>query len=391
MGLFSNLFGSLRHPKINGFWKTLTAYTPSFNTWRGDLYESELCRSAMDARARNISKLKIQVQGTAKPFLQTKLRLGPNQWQTWGQFLYRLSTILDIQNTAFIVPVLGSYGDVTGIYPILPSRCEIVDVSGEPWLRYKFSTGDVAAIELASVGIMTKYQYQDDFFGSSNTALNETMSLIEIQNQGITEGIKNSATYRFMAKLGNFSKSEDVAKERKRFSEENLQSDSDAGGLLLFPNTYNDPKQIISRPYTIDAAQMEYIRTNVFNYFGVNSDILQNKAFGDAWSAFYEGCIEVFSVQLSDVLTKMLFTDRERAQGSFIIATANRLQYMSNTDKLNVSSQMADRGLFTINEIRDIWNMDPLPDGDKTIARGEYKETGSADPADPAEEDKKDD
>ena len=177
MGLFSNLFGSLRHPKINGFWKTLTAYTPSFTTWRGDLYESELCRSAMDARARNISKLKIQVQGTAKPFLQTKLRLGPNQWQTWGQFLYRLSTILDMQNTAFIVPVLGSYGDVTGIYPILPSRCEIVDVSGEPWLRYKFSTGDVAAIELASVGIMTKYQYQDDFFGSSNTALNETMSL----------------------------------------------------------------------------------------------------------------------------------------------------------------------------------------------------------------------
>ena len=218
---------------------------------------------------------------------------------------------------------------------------------------------------------MTKFQYQDDFFGENNLALNPTMELINIQNQGIAEGVKSSATFRFMAKLNNFTKAEDLAKERKRFTRENLQGE---GGVLLFPNTYSDIQQIKSSPFVVDAEQMNTIRKNVFDYFGVNEDVLQNKTYGDAWSAFYEGAIEPFAIQFSDVVTKMLFTERERASGSFLMATANRLQYMSNAEKLNVSAQMADRGIMNRDEIRQIWNLPPLPDGQGQAytIRGEY-------------------
>lgn len=349
------------------------------------MYESELVRAAIHSRATHISKLSVQVQGAAKPKLQTKLRTGPNEWQTWGQFLYRLSTILDVQNTAFIVPVQDYFGEASGIYPVLPSQCEIVDVSGEPWLRYQFQNGGHAAVEFNSCGIMTKFQYTDDFFGEDNSALTPTMELINIQNQGISEGVKSAATFRFMARLNNFTKPEDLANERKRFTRENLQGE---GGVLLFPNTYSDIQQIKSNPFVVDAEQMNAIKENIYNYFGVNADILQNKAYGDAWSAFYEGAIEPFAVQFSDVSTKMLFSERERASGSFLMATANRLQYMSNTEKLNVSAQMADRGIMNRDEIREIWSLPPLPDGQGKAytIRGEYyllgadgSETGKGD------------
>ena len=140
----------------------------------------------------------------------------------------------------------------------------------------------------------------------------------------------------------------------------------------MFPNTYTDIRQITSSPYTVDDKQMEQIRTNVFNYFGVNEDVLQNKAFGDAWSAFYEGCLEPFAIQFSESMTRATFTERERAAGSEIIATSNRLQYLSNADKLAVSAQMADRGLMSINEIREIWNLPPVEGGDARTIRGEY-------------------
>ena len=52
--------------------------------------------------------------------------------------------------------------------------------------------------------------------------------------------------------------------------------------------------------------------------------------------------------------------------------TANRIQFMTNNDKLNYTSQMADRGLATINELRDVWNLPPIEGGDRLIARGEY-------------------
>ena len=378
MGLFDKIFGRAPKPvgKYEGSFVSLTGHRPHFTRWGGDVYEREIIRASINAIATNVSKLKVEVQGAARPALQNKLKHGPNQWQTWGQFLYRLETIRQIHNTAFIVPVYDELGEPSGIFTPLPDRCEIIEYGDTPYLRYKFSHGETAAIEMAYCGVLTKFQYRDDFFGENNHALIPTIDLIHIQNQGIQEGVKSAATYRFMAKVNNFSKVDDLKKERRRFTKENLREDG--GGILLFPNTYTDIKQVDTKPWVVDADQMEAIKANVYEYFGVNEDVLTNKAYGDAWAAFYEGVIEPFAIQFSEVMTKMLFTFREQSQGNYVMATANRLQYMSNADKLKVSAQMADRGLMSRNEIREIWNLPPLPPeiGDQLPIRGEYYTIG---------------
>ena len=387
MGLFDKLFGHLPKPRGNdgGVFKLLDGYTPRFTSRAGGLYESELVRSAIGIRATHMSKLQIDVQGAAKPALRARLKHGPNGFQTWGQFLYRLSTILDVHNTAFITPIWDEFGEISGIYAPMPSRCELVEYGGAPYIRYEFAWGEKAAVELASCGIMTKYQYRNDLFGEDNRALSPTMDLIDIQSQGIQEGVKSAATYRFMAQMSNFAKAEDMKKERKRFTEENFSKDAEGGGLLLFPNTYTNIKQVDVKPWVLDADQQKAIRENVFYYFGVNEDILTNKAFGDAWAAFYEGCIEPFSIQLSDVLTKMLYTLREQSQGNKVTATTNRIQYMTNADKLSVTQAFADRGMATIDELREIWNLPPLPNGlgKKIPIRGEYYDLGEKKPITP--------
>ena len=376
MGIFDFIFKNKPKPKgtYQGDFKLLTGYSPNFTRWGGDAYESEIVRAAIGVRATHISKLKVESQGSARRALQAKLKHGPNSIQTWSQFLYRLSTILDIHNTAFIVPVWDEYGEISGIYAPLPDRAKVVQYNGVPYLKYEFSWGETAAVELEYCGVMTKFQYRNDIFGESNQALYPTMELINIQNQGIGEGVKSAATYRFMAQLANFSSTEDLKKERKRFTEENFSRDADGGGLLLFPNTYKDIRQIDVKPWVIDADQMKAIKDNVYQYFGVNEDVLTNKAVGDSWSAFYEGAIEPFAIQFSEVLTKMLFTLREQSQGNKVIATANRIQYMTNKDKLDVTNGFADRGMATIDELREIWNLPPLPDGkgEAIPIRGEY-------------------
>lgn len=374
MGFFDIFFKKAPKPKgeYKGKFEMLNGYEPRFTSWGGELYESELIRSAINARAVHASKLKFESSGAARPALMGKLQKAPNQFQTWSQFLYRLSTVLDVHNTAFIVPIYDKYGEVSGVFCPLPANVEVVQYSDSAFLRYDFRWGERAAIELDLCGILTKFQYKNDLLGENNHALFPTMDLIHIQNQGIQEAVKSSATYRFYAQVNNFSKAEDLAKERKRFTEENFSKEAGGGGLLLFPNTYANINQVKSDPYTVEPDEMKLIEKNVYQYFMVNEDILTNKAFGDAWSAFYEGAIEPFAVQFSEVMTKMLFTLREQSQGNEIMLTANRLQYMSNADKLNVSSQMLDRGIMSINDIREIWNMPPVEGGDARIIRGEY-------------------
>ena len=374
--------------EARAFFKTLTAYAPVFTSWGGEIYESEIVRASIDARARHMSKLKIETMGSANPSLQARLKQGPNQWQTWSQFLYRTSTILDVNNTAFIVPVFDERMIITGVYSVLPASCTLIEYKGELWLRYQFSNGQVAAVEFKKCALLTKHQYEKDFFGDSNYPLNETMQLIHIQNQGIEEGVKNAATFRFMATLNNFSSAADLAKERERFTETNLATESKSGGFLLFPNTYKDIKQIDVRPYAVDAAQMKQIQENVFNYFGVNEAVLQNSAKAEELEAFFDGAIEPFAIQLSEAMTKMLFSERERAQGSYLIANANRLQYMSTTQKVQMAKELGDRGAIMIDEIRELFNYEPLPDGAGQVApiRGEYKATDELGGEDNADE-----
>ena len=376
MGLFEKLFPKKREKIDNGWtqFKTLTAYQPVFRTYRGAIYENELIRAAIDTRAKHISKLSVSLVGAAKPVLQTKLKQAPNPYQTWSQFLYRWSTILDVNNTAFIIPLFDEFGRVDGIYPLLPSRCSLVEYKGVPYVRYEFRNGQHAAIELDKVGVTTKFQYHDDVFGDRNDALIPTMRLIDIQNQGIEEGVKSSATFRFMAKLNNFSKSDDLVTERKNFSAKNLTADAEGGGLLLFPNYYTDIKQIDAHPFVIDDKQMKAIKDNVFSYFGVSEKVLQAAATDEELDAYWNTSIEPFAIQLAQVLTKMLFTSREQASGSRVDVSASRLQYMSVSHKISMARELADRGCMTIDEIRELFNYAPLPDGagDMVPIRGEY-------------------
>ena len=383
MGIFDWLFKNKPEPKgaYQGDYKLLTGYTPHFSRFGSNVYESEIVRAAIGIRATHISKLRVETQGSARRALQAKLKHAPNQFQTWSQFLYRLSTILDMHNTAFIVPVWDEYGEPSGIYAPLPTQAKIVQYGGVPYLRYQFTWGESAAVELEFCGVMSKYQYKNDFFGEDNHALFPTMDLISIQNQGIQEGVKSAATYRFMAQVNNFTNADDLANERKRFTAENLARDAEGGGLLLFPSTYKDIRQIDVKPWVIDAEQMKAIKDNVYEYFNVNEDILTNKAVGDAWSAFYEGAIEPFAIQFSEVLTKMLFTLREQSQGNKVTATANRIQYMTNKDKLEVTNGWADRGMASIDEMREVWGLPPLPDGkgEAIPIRGEYYDLRNGD------------
>lgn len=376
MGLFDAIFKNRpkENGKYEGTFRMLNGYTPHFTTFNGSVYESQLIRSAINARALHIAKLKVEFGGSARPILRAKLKHAPNQFQTWYQFLYRLSTILDIHNTAFICPVFDKFGEVSGIICPLPQRCEVIQYDKVPYLRYEFADGNKASIELSNCGVMTKFQYKDDLFGETNRALFPTIDLIDMQNQGIKEGVKSAATYRFWAQVNNFTKADDLAKERKRFTEENFSKDSEGGGLLLFPNTYQNINQVKAAPWVVDANEEKLIREYVFEYFNVNEDMLQSMAYGDKWTAIYEGVCEPFAIQFSEVSTKMLFTLREQTQGNYVMATANRLQYMSNKEKLEVSAQLADRGILNRDEVREIWNLPPIPDGEgqSYIIRGEY-------------------
>jgi len=393
MGMFEKIFGRKEQPaalKSAGTFKLLEGYTPVFTTWRGSIYESELIRASLDTWGRHAAKLKANIKGTANPVLQNRLKVRPNEFQEWSQFLYQTATVLGVRNNVFLVPTRNEKGETNGMINIIPEDWELIDYRDEPYIRFTLSSNKKRAEKLADVGIMTRFQYRSELFGENNEAMRPVLDLIEMQRQGIKEGIKNGATYRFSAQSDNWATDDDLGKEMERFNAATFGNKKTSGGVILFPNTYNNVQQLKQEAYKVDAEQERLIKENVYDYFTVNEDVIQGKAFGDSWLAFYESFVEWFAIQLSEVCSGMHYTDRQReAYGNGIFFSSNRLQYMSNADKLSAVSQLSDRGLITRNEGREILNLPPLPEpyGNQIPARGEYYDvTNPPEDKTPAEE-----
>lgn len=374
MGLFDSIRKKEKiESKVQNYFQTLTAYSPTFTTFEGSIYEMELTRAAIHSFATHCSKLKPEVKGSNNQAFERMLQYKPNALMDTKKYLYRLATIYAIENTAIIAPLFDrSYEKIAGFYPLATSKARIKDIEGIKYIRYEFEPGNYGAFRLDEAGIMNQFQYKNELFGENNACLYPTLELINTNNQGIIEGVKSSATLRFLAKLAQTLKAEDLEKERKRFVGSNFNA-SNAGGVLLIDAKYDDVKQLATNQYTVDAAQMSQIKENVFNYFGTNEKILQNNFTSDEWGAYYEGKIEPFAIEASLVHTNMTFTPHEIAFGNEIMFTANRLQYASNKEKLDIVTQLFDRGFLTHNQGLDVFNMANIGEiGDKRYIRKEY-------------------
>ena len=376
MGILSNILG--RKPKdaaaktsASPYFQTATEYCPVFTTPNGQVYEEALTRAAIEKFAALSSKLKPEVIGTAKPKVHRAIKTTPNEYMSWPTFIKRVATVLLTDTTAAIVPSFTDRMEVNGLFPLKFDLCEIVEYKGEAWARFTVRSGDVLAIELSKVCLLTRFQYESDFFGGSNNALAPALKLLDYQRQANEQAVKNGAKIQFIGQVTSMVHPEDLERKRDRFSDANLSS-SNTSGLLLYDQTFSSLKQIEPVSYTVDTEEMERIEDNVFNYFGINKSILQSDFTEEQFSSYYESQIEPFAVQLGEGLTQMLYSPRERSAGNRITFSANRLEYATNASKRNMIRDMLDRRVMTVNEAREILQLPPVPGGDIFIERGEY-------------------
>lgn len=390
MGLFKKKEERSIREYLTQQFKLINGYNASFSTYSGGMYEMELIRSAVESIATQCSKLNpVVVAGKKYKNIEKMLQFSPNKIMTTQQFISKLITILKVENNAFIIPIYPNQlsNEIVGLYPVKTSGSKLVTYKGQDYLVYQIDNKEYA-IEYERVGHLRNHYYNKEYWGSSNDAMKPTLDLIHTQNQGIMEGIKQSANIRFLAKLNNVLTPTDMELEKKRFVENNLSS-SNNGGVLLFDSKYGEVKTIDSKPYIVDDRQAELIRKNVFNYFHISEEIIQSKASEDEWNSFYESCIEPIAIQLGQVLTKMFFTPEEIKRGYHIILESSKLQFASNNTKLSVSQQLFDRGILSTNQVMDIWNLPHVEDGDKRYIRKEYTEITNLDKEEPKVENPK--
>lgn len=368
------MFGKVKNFIKIGTWKEVGAYTSIFSSYNQDVYQNEVSRACIRAIAEHSSKANVRcirrigndVMDGDK-MLERMIQYRPNLYMNGKDFLYKIRTRVEIDNNAFIFIQRDNFGKCMGLYPVPKASYEALDSNGELYIRFRFTGGRILTVAWDDLAIIRKDYNESDIFGDPNTAITNSISLLNTTNEGLANAIKSTANLRGILKSTKAMLDPDDVKKQKDIFVNDYLGISNEGGIASLDAT-QEFEPIKMEPQTASYKHIEELRNNIFRYYGVNDEILMGKADAEMLESFYEANIEGFLIALSLELTYKIYTVREMGFGNEIMFEANRMQYISMANKLNLV-QMVDRGSLTPNEWRQVMNLAPIKGGDEPIRR----------------------
>lgn len=361
----------------------------NYKRFSGELLDIDTVVSCVDALSRNLAKMQLSsvrrnkdsVAVTDTTSQIARVLKNPNKYMTQYDFIYKVAAMYYVSNNAYIWPEYDKEGNLINLWPINYRNAKIYEVNGVEVIKFHFRNNVYFTCPYSQIIHLRNQFIEDDIYGDDNKAFHPMAELMSAQNQGIIEGIKNSALIRGLLKATQVMKEEDIKAARDRFIEENFRA-SNNGGVMMIDGKY-EYTQIDSKPYVVDADTRKETRQAAYTYFGVNEDFLQNNFSSEKYEAVYEGRLEPFAIMFTQALTAHLFTERERSFGNQIEANMSKLKYQPISQITNMINSTKELGLFTKDEFREMLGYEPLgPDrgGDEImIAVNNYQSNEEGD------------
>lgn len=349
----------------------------SLSQFNGNAYQNDVYRSAVDAIARHIAKLSGKHVNDTKDFNNYKinriLQHRPNPYMSGYDFLYKVATQYYIANNAFILIQKDNKGSLSGLYPLTPNSVEyVVDGAGEMYLKCLFKDGNIVHFPMDEVAILRRHFNENELLGDSNDAIMQTLELSHTQHEGLASAIRNSAQIRGILKYTQPLAEGKLKEKKDQFMKDYLSMENNGG--IVTSDVMADYIPLNVNNVQIDTSQLEVVKKKIYDYLGINENIINGNYDETQWQAFYESTIEPFAIQLSSELTEKIFSEREQAFSNRIIFESSKLQYASNQSKSNMIKELLPLGLLTINEARDLMNLSAVEQGDERIQSLNYIE-----------------
>jgi HK97 family phage portal protein len=378
VGLLRDLL-NLRRVKFAPF----VALTGDYQA-NGNLQDSDIVGAIANVIASNVGKLQPQIVRRTDDGLNVRndslSRLLSLRWSPdmdAYSALYRMASDLVYHSNAYaVIFYTPDFTRVQSIVPVTVSNVRIWETdSGITLIRFRweYDGKDYTLPYNNVIHIKARFDKKRFMGTAPDGQLRNTLELIDTTGEALRSAVRNSANLKGYLKYNNFIDDAELKQKVKEFQDAYM-SVGNTGGIAGLDNSM-DFKEISQTAPTIPVVQSQFLRDNVYRYYGVNEKILTSSFNEAEWNSFYENVIEPISIQLSLEFTFKLLTEREIGFGNRVIFTANRLQYATLQTRMTIGGALYDRGIITINELRELMYYEPIEGGDVRMISLNYVNT----------------
>lgn len=288
MGILS-IFKPLKKSQTQT-WQELGSYRSVFSVFGGDIYQSETVRSCIRPLAEFSSKAEARCSDKR---IEKVLNNRPNIYMNGKDFLYKVRTKLELNNNCFIYIQRDDSGRAVGFYPVPYSYFEAVEYLNGLFIKFHFNNSNDLVLPWDDLAVVRKDYNKSDFAGDDNTALIDTITLMQTTNEGMSNAIKATANLRGLLKSTKAMLApEDIKAQKDTFVKDYMNLENEGGIAALDASQEFIP--ISMNPMTASYDQMREIRENIYRYFGVNDEIVMSNLSPEKLEVFYELKIEPF-------------------------------------------------------------------------------------------------
>lgn len=341
-----------------------------------EIYDNELARACIHRIASECSKA-IPEPLVPNERIRHMIANKPNPYQTTSQFIEQVITITLADNNCFIVPILDRYDIVTGLWAVSPLHAHWTDINGEVYLRYTLpGEAKELLIEHEKVGQLRRMVHNRTLIGESNRPFFDSAKLYETNTQRSINLLNTTKDpIRWKAKMNRTLTSKDMEATKENLS--TMNSIAKSTGVLVADMRYDSFEPFTRSISIMKPEDVEQMRKSTYIYWGCSEGILTNKYNEDEWNGFYQSALQPLLNQLSQVLTKVIYSDAQIKRGNGVRFDSDRLQYASIKSRIDVAFGTFDRGMSSANSSLKILNLSPIEDedGDTRYIRGEYRPT----------------
>ena len=349
--------------------------------WNDNVYKSDIVMSALRPYVNAIGKtVGKHIQETYTDEGERKIKVNPEPYIRFlleepnllltGQKLQEwMATTLKINNHCFTLIVRDENGLPTALYPINATLAVAeYDAGGHLYIRFYMPKGQQFVFAYTDlIHLRGDAGTGSDFFGGSKVEqLLPLMEQIGTIDKGIVAAIKNGAIIRWLLKFTNAMRPEDLQKKAQEFAEQFLKTESGFG--VAATDSKSEAIQIKPNDYVPNATQTDRTIKRFYAALNTNEKIVMSSYTEDEWNAYYEAQVEPDVIQMGNEYTRKIFSRKKRSYGNSIMFEASNLATASMATKLALR-EMVDRGALVPNEWRKVFNLAPIPGGDKPIRR----------------------
>lgn len=357
-----------------------------------NIMNSDVVMICVDRVATQCAKLKGRYIKVDEKGIQTEksgdlsfiLKRKPNEIMTPYQFLYKVFSLLLLNNNAFVYPLYDKYTyELKGLYPLNPSLVEPVEYTdGSHTYKFYFTDGTIYEIPIENVIHLKRFYHKNDFFGGSNTygeheALLKTVGINDSLIQGIEAAMKSSFKIKGLLKINGMLKETDKQKQLDEFTRA-IQKAVENDNSIIPMDSKAEYTPLSSDPKLIDEPTLKFVQSKILDYFGVSEAIFNNNYDENEFNSFYESTIEPLAIQLSEAFSLGLLTTNQLERGEEIIFFSERLQYASWNTKVGAIEKLMGLGIMSLNESRNLLGLEPVEGGDKRLQSLNYVDASMA-------------